>query len=82
MNDDLIARLRALARAEHSDLSVADEAADLIDALLGRVARFWIERNEARNERLSDDGVGYVCATCGDPVESEPCPDHSPVSWA
>jgi hypothetical protein len=20
---------------------------------------------------------GYVCATCGEPVESEPCPEHS-----
>lgn len=30
MTDDLIARLRSLARAEHDDLSVADEAADEI----------------------------------------------------
>ncbi|MET9158265.1 hypothetical protein ABZX56_11105 [Streptomyces parvulus] len=21
---------------------------------------------------------GYVCSTCGEPVESEPCPDHAP----
>jgi hypothetical protein len=33
MGNDLIPRLRALARAEHDDLSVADEAADRIQSL-------------------------------------------------
>jgi hypothetical protein len=23
---------------------------------------------------------GYVCAECGQPVESEPCPDHAPTT--
>lgn len=25
---------------------------------------------------------GYVCSTCGDPVESEPCPEHQPAAYA
>ena len=33
MNDDLIARLRALSRHEHDDLSIGDEAADEIERL-------------------------------------------------
>lgn len=30
---------------------------------------------------LGDMG-GFVCAECGDPVESEPCREHQPVAWA
>ena len=37
MNADLISRLRALAKAEHMDLEVADEAADLIEGIIGIV---------------------------------------------
>lgn len=25
---------------------------------------------------------GYVCAACGEPVESEPCPEHAPTGYA
>lgn len=32
MTDDLIARLRALSRQEHSDYSIGDEAADALEA--------------------------------------------------
>ena len=35
---DIVEQLRALARAEHDDLSVADEAADTIEQLRARVA--------------------------------------------
>lgn len=31
--DDLISRLRALSRHEHSDLTVGDEAADIIERI-------------------------------------------------
>lgn len=34
--DDLVARLRAMARAEHDDLSIGDEAADAIDAMCAK----------------------------------------------
>jgi hypothetical protein len=35
---------------------------------------------EELNTRWDDSCTpgGYVCATCGVPVESEPCPDHGP----
>lgn len=39
---DLVARLRALARCEHSDFSIGDEAADEIESL--RDNRFLLER--------------------------------------
>jgi len=50
MTDDLITSLRALAAAQHSDLTVAADAAD-------RIERLTRERNEARAEyaRLCDD---------------------------
>ena len=27
-------------------------------------------------------GIIYVCAGCGDPVESEPCREHQPSAYA
>jgi hypothetical protein len=30
---------------------------------------------------MGPDGVVSVCATCGDPVESEPCRKHQPEAW-
>ena len=46
---DLITRLRQLARAEHDDLSVADDAADEIESL----------REDAARYRWLCDGNGY-----------------------
>ena len=43
MSDDLITSLRALAAAQHSDLTFAADAAD-------RIERLTRERNEARAE--------------------------------
>lgn len=110
MTDDLVPRLLALARAEHDDLSVAEEAAHELQAeretagdwkvvaelaeaamqewkaaattLQAAGVRLQIRFYAALNVRRSDDQVGLVCATCGDPVESAPCPEHSPVSRA
>jgi hypothetical protein len=31
---------------------------------------------------LGPTGVIYVCAACGDPIESEPCRRHQPAAWA
>ena len=45
MHDDLIARLRAMSRREHDDLSIGDEAADALEAmqaeLSGKAPRWW-----------------------------------------
>lgn len=83
MPDDLIARLRDVG------FPLADEAADELEGLQRHVDRLVDvgnrlvnERNEALNQRLSEDEVGHVGATCGDPVDSEPCPEHSPISRA
>jgi len=31
---------------------------------------------------MGETGVIYVCATCGEPVESEPCREHQPEAWS
>lgn len=48
MSGDLVERLQALARAKHDDLSVANEAADLIEAQAGEIERL---RGDLANER-------------------------------
>lgn len=48
MSGDLVERLQALARAKHDDLSVANEAADLIEAQAGEIERL---RGDLVNER-------------------------------
>jgi ElaB/YqjD/DUF883 family membrane-anchored ribosome-binding protein len=46
--DDLNSRLRALARAEHDDLSIGDEAADRIEELEQQINEAgWIDRESA-----------------------------------
>jgi len=61
---DLIARLRALARAEHNDLSVADEAADEIERILIaartgagavglEIGDFWLEKDRPGKIRIA-----------------------------
>lgn len=79
--DDLVDRLYAEANRTHTPLLLR-EAAIIIYALRRHTDKLQTELNEARNVRRSDDQVGLVCATCGEPVETEPCPDHSPVSRA
>lgn len=46
MSGDLVERLQALARAKHDDLSVANEAADLIEAQAGEIERLRKALNE------------------------------------
>lgn len=89
MPDDLIARLRFQAQFGTPMAKLLREAADELEGLQRHVDRLIDignrlvhERNEALNQRLSEDAVGYICATCGIPVESEPCPEHSPISRA
>ena len=44
--DDLISRLRALSRHEHSDYSIGDEAAEALEAARGDAARYrWLADN-------------------------------------
>lgn len=38
---------------------------------------------DAPNRWIVLNGMGgYVCAECGDPVESEPCREHQPKAWS
>lgn len=49
ISDDLISRLRELSRRQHDDLSIGDEAADMIETLRERVKeleRLYRERTE------------------------------------
>lgn len=47
---DLITRLRALSRAQHSDLSIGDEAADELQALQAKLTRIEAAINTVRSE--------------------------------
>lgn len=47
---DLITRLRALSRAQHSDLSIGEEAADELEALLTKLARIEAAITTVREE--------------------------------
>jgi hypothetical protein len=31
---------------------------------------------------MGDTGIIYVCRSCGEPVESEPCREHQPIAYA
>ena len=63
-------------------LDELDQLRKQLDAKDG-TARYWRER-AYRSENVRWDSElppgGEVCATCGQPVESEPCPDHSPAA--
>lgn len=71
-------------RADRAVVSVAFE----YDPATGRwrqaaedAARHWRERYRIEANVLWDDSLppgGEVCADCGQPVESEPCPEHHP----
>ena len=62
--NDLIERLRALARCEHSDVSVAEEAADALEAAWEEVAALgWQEGEDPATEGL------YVARDSKDNVE-------------
>lgn len=38
---------------------------------------------DAPDEWVVYNGMGgYICSVCGDPVESEPCPEHKPDAYA
>lgn len=66
---------------DHVPESLADEAADLIERLRADQDR-WMARAYAAENVRWDGSVppgGEVCATCGIPVEDEPCSAHSPV---
>lgn len=58
--NDLIERLRALARCEHSDVSVADEAADALEAAWEEVAA---QRKAV--DRAWNDGFDFAMKGCG-----------------
>jgi hypothetical protein len=78
--DDLVDRLYANADMTTVPALLRDAAASIY-ALRRRIGSLFEELHEARNVRRSDDQVGLVCATCGDPVESAACPKHAPLPW-
>jgi hypothetical protein len=50
---DLVKRLRALARAEHDDLTIGDEAADALEAA-ERVIRDWVPTFDPTHSNACD----------------------------
>lgn len=54
--DSLVMRLRAMARHEHDDLSVADEAADMIEAMQARIDALMLEHcpGEMTQEQIAN----------------------------
>lgn len=83
-----LANLRAIGKPVDAPiLDCVDDLLAEIDRLRRRIeavehnaGQFQKERDALLNQRWSDDipPGGYVCATCGEPVESEPCPEHAP----
>jgi hypothetical protein len=59
---DITKRLHALARAEHDDLSVGDEAADEIEALKMHVERLQSTLSEYANKSNKDFNAGMETA--------------------
>lgn len=82
----LTAALCSRPGTENMDRHHADLARQILDQHakeLGRErdASYWRQRFETEANVRWDDGCppgGMVCATCGEPVESEPCPEHNP----
>ena len=68
--DDLVERCRSLARCEHSDLSIGDEAADAIEALQRQLgeARDWLPIESAPK----DGTVLLLFARCKTATASAP----------
>lgn len=52
MADDLVQRLRALAKCEHSDNTIGDEAADEIERLRAELADMRSDRDSWRDQAL------------------------------
>lgn len=84
--DRLTAYLCQQPDTEHMDAHHADMARQILAQHakeLGREgdASYWRQRFENEANVRWDDGCppgGMVCATCGEPVESEPCAEHNP----
>lgn len=60
--DCLVGRLRAMARYEHDDLSIGDDAADEIERL-----RDWIRHDSEVNDTCTFHVLGEICQGCGCP---------------
>ncbi len=58
--NDLIERLRALARCEHSDVSVAEEAADALEA-----ARKEVDALRKAVDKAWNEGFDFATKACG-----------------
>jgi hypothetical protein len=74
---------------------VTDRIMDLVRPELDRLragldrarssSAFWESRYREESRTCWDDGLppgGECCAVCGQPVESEPCPEHHPATVA
>ena len=61
---DIVDRLRAMSRYEHSDLSIGDEAADEIERLRAYTAAAVAAERERRAALCN--GVASVCAETSD----------------
>ena len=76
--DCLVGRLRAMARHEHDDLSIGDEAADEIDRLRGALimgASLLEQGCNAEDMAASMWRAAAVPNACGEPGLTEPGKD-------
>jgi hypothetical protein len=67
VTDDLIARLRALAASQHDDLSVADEAANEIEALRNIIGRYVLLPDVELTDQFGNPHPAFT--TVPDPSE-------------
>lgn len=61
---DLAERLRAMARCEHDDHSVADEAAAEIERLTARVKELEAALRAIQDQYVADNNADYDLAEC------------------
>ena len=89
MSDEQIRSVIAGLMPKHAGpYTVVEDALLRVGEQLDRLAVnvcYWRDRAYAAENVLWDESVapgGEVCATCGVPVESEPCAAHSPALTA
>ncbi|WP_030667913.1 hypothetical protein [Streptomyces rimosus] len=76
----VVAALLVLARQQHRIGELEQEAARLAQERRSWMCRYYEESRTYWDAELPPGGV--CCADCGQPVESEPCPEHHPATVA
>lgn len=74
----LVAEVQRLRAERHSTNEALSDAAEQLRVQRDRIAELeaQLPYREVWSSELAPGG--FVCSVCGQPVESEPCPDHAP----